>query len=449
MQNRRRFLQSATASVAISPLILSSGHAFQSGEKRTIAAIGVGGSRGRYNRGGNVANQAARLGKMIAVVDVDDRHTSEFSEKHGGNLSKYRDHREMLEKEKPDVVTIGTPDHWHVPISIDAMRAGCDVYCEKPLTLTIAEGMEVRKVVEETGRVFQVGTQQRSEYDQRFLKAIALVQSGRLGKNVNAYVAIGGAPAGGPFEPQTAPTDLDWDRWVGPAMAADYSEKRRKMFRWFFEYSGGKMTDWGAHHIDIAQWALGQADSGPVSVAAKGSFPPLVPDDFDWVAFMSGEAKLPSGFNTATKFNIELKFANGAVLSVNNHYRREDGTDFGNGILIEGEDGRIFVNRGKLTGKPVDDLTESDDKELEEAIAKLYKGKPMVGHMRNFFECMEDRTQPISDVASHHRVMTSCHLCNIGLMLGRDLTWDPENEKFMGDDQANALMTRPKRDKYA
>ena len=448
-QTRRQFLQAAAASAVVSPLILSSAHAYQEGDKRTVAAIGVGGSRGRYSRGGSIANNAAKLGKMIAVVDVDDRHTSEFSEKHGGQLAKYRDHNEMLSKEKPDVVTIGTPDHWHVPVAIDALRAGCDVYCEKPLTLTIAEGIKIRKVVEETGKVFQVGTQQRSENGLNFLKAIAIVQSGRLGKNVNAYVAIGGAPTGGPFEPETTPEDLDWDRWVGPANEAEYSEKRRKMFRWFFEYSGGKMTDWGAHHIDIAQWALGHSQTGPIKVSGAGSFPPAVPDNFDWIAFMNGEANLPSAFNTATKFGIELKFANDSIISVNNHYHREDGTDFGNGILFEGDDGRIFVNRGKLTGKPIDDLTEGDNKELNDAIAKLYGDKEPGNHMRNFFECMDDRTQPVSDVASHHRTMTSCHLCNIALMLGRDLRWNPEKEHFEGDDQANALMTRPQREKYA
>ncbi|MCA9173844.1 MAG: Gfo/Idh/MocA family oxidoreductase [Planctomycetales bacterium] len=445
--NRRQFLQTVAVGATVSPLLLSSARA-QSGGKRKVAAIGVGGSRGRYNRGGHVANNAAKFGDMAAVCDVDDRHTEEFSKKHGGKLNKYRDYRELLDKEKPDVVTIGTPDHWHVPIAIAALKAGCDVYCEKPLTLTIAEGIAVRKVVEETGRVFQVGTQQRSENDLRFLKAIALVQSGRLGSKVNAHVAIGGAPTEGPFAAEQAPSDLDWDRWVGPAPAADYSEKRRKMFRWFFEYSGGKMTDWGAHHIDIAQWALGQSHTGPVKISGTGKFTPLVPDKFDWQGFLNGEATLPSGFNTATEFHIDLSFANGSVLNVNHHFKRDDGTDFGNGILFEGENGRIFVNRGKLTGKPIDDLTEADHKELNDRIAKLYGGKEPGNHMRNFFECMDDRSTPVSDVSSHHRTMTSCHLCNIALMLGRDLKWDPKQETFIGDDQANALATRRQRQEY-
>ena len=357
-----------------------------------------------------MARQAAKIGQMVAVCDVDARHRYEFNKDFDEKLGMYNDYRTMIEKEKPDIVTIGTPDHWHIPIAEFALRSGADVYCEKPLTLTIQEGIEIRQVVEETGRVFQVGTQQRSEMEGRFLKAIAIVRSGRIGGNVNAYVAIGGAPTGGPFEAKPVPNDLDWDMWLGPAPEADYSEERRRMFRWFFEYSGGKMTDWGAHHIDIAQWALGQDTSGPVEVSGTGKFTPLVPDNFNWSAFLNGEATLPNGFNTATKFNIDLKFGNGAVLSVNDFFKRDDGVEFGNGILFEGDKGRIFVNRGKLQGKAVNELTEKDNEELDAIIAKLYKGKKPGSHMRNFFECVEDRT-PASlrcrNASPHHDIVPS------------------------------------------
>jgi len=450
---RRDFLKkSAAAGAAISaPLIWTPDKVFgrNLNSKPTVASIGVGGSRGRYNQGGHIARRAAQLGKMIAVCDVDSVHTAEFNKDFEGKLNEYTDYRVLFDKEKPDIVTIGTPDHWHVPIAIAALRAGCDVYCEKPLTLTIQEGIDIRNAVEETGRVFQVGTQQRSENDNRFLKAVAIVQSGRLGKNVNAYVAIGGAPGEGPFESTSAPEGLDWDFWVGPAPAAGYSEQRRRMFRWWFEYSGGKMTDWGAHHIDIAQWALGYDKSGPVSVVGHGKFPPIVPDNFNWDAFLNGDAKLPDGYNTATEFNIDLNFDNGSVMSVNHHYKREGSNiDFGNGILFEGDEGRIFVNRGKLEGKLIDEMSDSDKAEIDELVAKLYKGKQPGHHMKNFFECVEDREQPISDVVTHHRTMTSCHLCNISLMLGRELKWDPKAEKFIGDDQAAALTSRRSRKSY-
>ncbi|TWU37082.1 Gfo/Idh/MocA family protein [Novipirellula artificiosorum] len=442
--SRRNFLKSTAAAgslaAASNPVL-----AADDSKKRTVASIGVGGSRGRYNRGGAIARDAAKLGKMIAVCDVDELHAKEFNEALGGDLNMYSDYREMLEKEKPQIVTIGTPDHWHVPIAIAALRSGADVYCEKPLTLTIDEGKKIRKVVEETGRVFQVGTQQRSTKG-LFLTAIAMVQMGMLGDNVNAYVAIGGAPNDGPFESTPVPDGIDWDMWVGPAPAAAYCDQRRRMFRWFFEYSGGKMTDWGAHHIDIAQWALAPGEDGPVKISGTGKFTKNVPDDYNWKAFLDGEASLPNGFNTATEFHIDLTFDSGSVLSVNNHYKREgDNVDFGNGILFEGDKGRIFVNRGKLEGKPVDALTDEDRKRIDDKIIELCKGKKPGSHMQNFFDCIEDRSKPISDVWSHHRTMTSCHLCNIALMLGRELQWDPKAELFVNDDQANALLSRKSR----
>ena len=442
--SRRGFLKATAAGSAIA--VSQPAVAQDDSKKLRLASIGVGGSRGRYNRGGNIARDAAKHANMIAVCDVDDKHAEEFNQAFGGKLNTYRDYREMLRKEKPDVVTIGTPDHWHVPIAIAALESGADVYCEKPLTLTIEEGKEIRKVVEKTGRVFQVGTQQRSTKD-KFLTAIAMVQSGRLGDNVNAHVAIGGAPSGGPFENTPTPDDIDWNMWVGPAPMVDYSNERRRMFRWYFEYSGGKMTDWGAHHIDIAQWALAPGEDGPVKVNGTGKFTDVVPSDFNWQSFLNGEASLPNAFNTATEFHIDLTYRNGAIMSVNNHYKREgDNVDFGNGILFEGDKGRIFVNRGKLEGRPVSDLTDSDRAEIDELIIKLCKGKKPGNHMKNFFECIEDRSKPISDVWSHHRTMTSCHLCNIALMLGRELNWDPKTEQFIDDPQANALMTRKSRD---
>jgi myo-inositol 2-dehydrogenase / D-chiro-inositol 1-dehydrogenase len=447
--NRRSFLKTtAAASAAFAvPTIWtqSSTSAQQANDRITVASIGVGGSRGRYNRGGAIARNASKLGQTIAVCDVDDRHTAEFNKALGGKLNMYRDYRDLLEKEKPDVVTIGTPDHWHVPIALAALRAGADVYCEKPLTLTIDEGIEVSKVVKETGCVFQVGTQQRSENGSKFLQAVAIVQSGVLGDDVKANVAIGGAPGDGPFESTEAPTDLDWNMWVGPAPSVDYCEERRRFFRWYFEYSGGKMTDWGAHHIDIAQWALGMDNTGPIKVTSEGKFPGIVPDNFNWAGFLDGEVTLPNGYNTANTFHINLEFANGATLGVHDHYKRDDGVDFGNGILLEGSKGRIFVNRSKIQGAAIDSMTDAEKKDLNDAVVKLYKGNNPGNHMKNFFDSVESREQPISDVETHHRTMTSCHLCNIALMLGRDLRWDPSKEMFPEDDQANALKSRKSR----
>ncbi len=439
---RRDFSKSLLAAGAVSPLLLGSAKAKDANGELTIAAIGVGGSRGKYKRGAKIARDAAKFGKMVAVCDVDDLHAAEFNGGFQDKLHVYKDYRKLLENEKVDIVTIGTPDHWHANIAIAALRAGCDVYCEKPLTLTIDEGKRIRKVVEETGKVFQVGTQQRSEYGSKFLKAVAIARSGRLGTNLKAFVGIGGGPSGGPYGATAAPKDLDWDLWLGPAPKVEYTKERsHATFRWWLEYSGGKMTDWGAHNIDIAMWALGLDDTGPDQVTGTGKFPSYLPEYSDPVAFFAGEQPLPNGYNSATTFDIDLAFANNSNINVQPSARGENG----NGVLIEGDKGRIFVNRGKLVGKPIEEMSEAENKQLDDEVLKLYNGRQPGSHMKDFFQSVADRSKPISDVWSHHRIMTACHLCNLVLLLDRKLKWDPKAEQFIGDDQANALLARPQR----
>ena len=448
---RRSFVKGAAAASITVPYLFTSiqAKAQSANEKLTIGSIGVGGSRGRYSRGGSIARGARGFGQTIAVCDVDQLHNEEYKAdcaKKDMDISMYTDYREMLEKEKPDVVTIGTPDHWHVPIAIAALRSGSHVYCEKPLTLTIDEGIQVCKAVKETGKTFQVGTQQRSENDRRFLDAIAMVQLGMLGDDVRADVAIGGAPLGGPFPSTEVPEGLNWDFWVGPAPFKPYSLERRKYFRWFLEYSGGKMTDWGAHHIDIAQWAL-SPEAAPVEVEGKGVFGENVyPEDFNAKAFFDGEQDIPDSYNAAGQFNINLKYANGAEMSVNHKYTSEDrSVDFGNGILFTGSKGRIFVNRGSLNGAPVENLTDADKAAIDAKVEEIYGGK-VTSHMQNFFDCIATSgKKPVSDVFSHHRTMTSCHLCNLAILLKRPLKWDTTKEEFINDDEANSLRSRKHR----
>jgi predicted dehydrogenase len=209
-----------------------------------------------------------------------------------------------------------------------------------------------------------------------------------------------------------------------------YPESRTHYeFRWWYEYSGGKMTDWGAHHIDIAQWAIGMDHSGPLSVEGTAEHP---------VPFKDGHPTISNQYNTATKFLVKCVFPNGVELTV------RDDTE--NGILIEGDKGRIFVSRGSLKVKPVEEL--ADNPLPEDAITNLYKGKRPGDHMRNFFECIKTREQPISDVVTHHRAMTTCHLANIAIRLGRALKWDPEMEQIVGDDAANAWVKREQRKGY-
>ena len=450
--SRRQFVKRslAVAGGAAAPLFwarrLESGE--PAGERLRVGCIGVGG------RGTLVGNTACGLGEKIACADVDRDRAERFAG--GGKCAAYTDYRELLDRKDIDVVTVGTPDHWHTRVVIDAVRAGKDVYSEKPLTLTIDEGKKLCRAVKHSGRVVQVGTQQRSSA--QFLMAVALAQSGRLGKVLKATCFIGSGPARGPFATSEAPPNLDWDVWLGQCPRVAYTRERcHGSFRWWLEYSGGKLTDWGAHHLDIAQWALGYDRSGPVEIEGRGQYP-MIPDDLDPVAFFAGEAKIPNGFNTATQFAVTHTFACGSTM-VATHGP-------GNGILIEGEKGRIYINRERLSGKPIEELTKADRDWLAEETIRLYKGKPIdpskvttdaantgrdeatVDHMKNLFACVKDRSLPVSDVFTHHRVVSSCHLSNIAMLLGRKLRWDPAAEDFVGDEQASALVARPQRPPY-
>jgi len=232
------------------------------------------------------------------------------------------------------------------------------------------------------------------------------------------------------------------------------------------------MTDWGAHHIDIAQWALQLDSTGPTRISGTGAMTPIIPDDFNWSQFLDGEVELPHAYNAATSFHIDLSFAAGNVISVNHNYKKGT-TDFGNGILFEGDKGRMFVNRGKLQGKVVQELFGANleqknvdgvrsnnyregpanlDKatkaEFDAAFLELHNGKAPMSQMKNFFACLDDRSLPCSDVTTHVNTMNSCHMCNVMLMLGRELNWDPATRDFIGDDQASALRSRKRREGF-
>lgn len=392
-----------------------------------VGQIGCGG------QGNGITGRARRFGDVVAVCDVDRRHAERSQAQHGGKAEIYDDYRPLLDRKDVQVVTIATPDHWHSKIAIEAMQAGKDVYCEKPLTLTIEEGQQICKVVKATGRVFQVGTQQRSEDGGKFLTAVALAHHGRLGKLQRVTAAIGGSTRSGPLKKEQPPTHLNWDRWLGQTPLVDYIPRRcHYEFRWWYEYSGGKLTDWGAHHVDIASWAMNVLDTGPLTLEGTADHP---------VPFKDGNPTVSNEYNAAVTFKIRCTYANGIELVIC------DKTDeFDNGVLIEGTEGRIFVNRGKITGKPYEQLKEHPLP--EDALTKLYKGKKPGSHMGNFFECLRTREQPISDVFTHHRILTTCHLANIAIRLGRKLNWDPAKEQLTGDDAANQWLRREQRKGY-
>ncbi|MDA0835861.1 MAG: Gfo/Idh/MocA family oxidoreductase [Planctomycetota bacterium] len=447
---RRDFLKTSAALAAGSlPIWYTSTSAkafsFKAANDRPVfGCIGTG------SRWHGLGPHALDFGECAAVSDVDANHLAEGyklmyegQEKKGVNreVAKYEDYRELLDRKDIDAVIIATPDHWHSKIAIEAMLSGKDVYCEKPLTLTIEEGKQIIATLEKTGRVFQVGTQQRSEMEQRFLKAVWLARSGRLGKITKVSCAIGGAPTSSEIAVADVPEGLNWERWLGQAPLVDYRANDIKSdggypesrchyeFRWWYEYSGGKMTDWGAHHVDIAQWAIGMENSGPLTIEGTATHP---------VPYENGYATDDTRYNTATEFNIVCQFPNDIELTIRH--------DTDNGILIEGTDGRVFVSRGALKGKPVEDLETNPIP--EGALVELYKGREFGDHMRNYFESIHDREQPISDVYTHHRAITTCHLANIAIRLGRKLEWDAESQTITNDSEANEWQAREQRKGY-
>ena len=421
-------------------------------DRLRIGAIGTSIYANRYTgdgdhpgRGAVVGHQAGTFGEMVAVADVNKLNAEFFADRYDGECQIYNDYQELLSRDDIDAVTIGTPDHWHSKIAIDALRAGKHVYCEKPLSLTIREGQQVCKVAKESDRVFQVGTQQRSEYKQIFLKAVAIAQSGMLGDKLDCLISIGGGEKGGPFENKPVPAHVDWDRWLGQTPAVPYCPQRADYdFRWWLEYSGGQVTDWGAHHGDIAMWAMGMGDSGPTSIEGKGNYP-----------------KVENGFNVAVDFDCNFEFEGGHTA------RLYSGK---NELIIKGDKGKIRVNRGGLTGKPAEELgvahkigadewgsgeqpTDAPQggqgpKWMQDVIDKLCKGKKPGNHMGNFFECIEKGGLTISDPFSHHRSASLCHLANIAMLLEEKLQWDPAKERFIGNSDADAMIARKQRSGY-
>jgi len=391
-----------------------------------------------------------RFADFAALVDVDANvlgtNVGRTEERQGKKPDAYKDYREILDRNDIDAVMIATPDHWHTKIAIEAMHAGKDVYCEKPLTLTIDEGKLIEQAVEQTGRVFQVGTQQRTEDNRRFLQAIALVRLGRIGAVRRITCGIGGMPDSPVIPVAPVPEGLDWDFWLGPAPKVPYRalpEMRtgygggvplysngHYSFRNWHEYAGGKLTDWGAHHVDIACWAIGATDTGP------GKVTPL---DYALACeYKDGYPVVDDRYNIATRFDIRAPMPGNIEMIIT--------SEGDNGILFEGTGGRFFVNRGRLSGRPVEDL---EDNPLPEGVLEdVYGGPLSANHSANFIESMQSRKQPISDVWSHNRMLEICHLANIAMRLDREVDWDPVKREIVGDAQANSFLARECRKGY-
>lgn len=446
--SRRSAVQSTFALAGAAAVGAQADRAFgftSANERPRIAAVGTGSrwcqrATGRDGPYGS-APDMRRLGDYTVICDADSDRLGLASgivkDWTGAAPKKVSDYRAILDDGSIDIVHISTPDHWHAKIAIEAMLAGKDVYCEKPMTLTIDEGKLMSKVCRETGRICQVGTQQRSNVN--FIRAVALIRAGRLGEVRKATCSIGGGPTSPALPVVDPPKSLDWNLWQGPVpetsfryMAGDNGETQswsrcHYEFRWWYEYSGGKLTDWGAHHCDIATWGLDKTLTGPTRVNPISVKHPI--------EFKDGYPVDPSKYNTATEFQILATFDDGKEIELRH--------DRDNGILFEGTEGRIFVNRGRLTGAPVEDLKT---KPLPEgALQEVYKDRELTNHFRNFVLSCQDRKDPISDVHSHHRGLTTCHLAGIAARLGRTLAWDPAAEKIVGDAQAQSFVSRDAR----
>ncbi|UUO04695.1 Gfo/Idh/MocA family oxidoreductase [Blastopirellula sp. J2-11] len=442
--SRRQFLEGMAAAGAAGVLLSPSAQVFGAdspNERPVFATIGL------RNQGWGITSKSLGLADFVALADVDSNvlgtNVNRVKERQGKAPDAYKDYRKILDRDDIDAVMIATPDHWHTKIAVEAMLAGKDVYCEKPLTLTIDEGKLIEKMVKKTGRVFQVGTMQRTESNQNFLKAIALIRAGRIGKVKKITCGINGTSGSPEIPVASVPAELDWDFWLGPAPKVDYRalpEMRKGYgggvplysnchysFREWHEYAGGKLTDWGAHHVDIACWALGEENNGPSKVSPVSYSLP--------VEYKDGYPLVHDRYNVATQFRIQVDMPNDVELFIT--------SEGDNGILFEGTDGRFFVNRGKITGAPVEALKENPLP--EDAIEEVYGGKVSSNHTANLIEAMESRKQPISDVWSHNRMLEICHLSNISMRLGRELNWDPTKREIVGDDQANTFLARENR----
>jgi len=444
---RRRFIQGVAAATAAAAFCPSGERAYgfrSPNERPVFATIGL------RNQGWAITSKSFKFADFAALADVDANvlgaNVEKTKQKQTNAPDAYKDYRKILDRKDIDAVMIATPDHWHTKIAIEAMHAGKDVYCEKPLTLTIGEGKLIEAAVKKTGRVFQVGTMQRSESGQRFLQAVAMVKHGRIGTVKKVTCGINGMIGSPAIPVAEVPKELDWDMWLGPAPKVDYRalpEMRKGYgggvplysnchyaFRNWHEYSGGKLTDWGAHHVDIASWALGASETGPSKITPlKFSLP---------VEYKDGQPVVNDRYNAATSFRIQVDMPNNVELIIT--------SEGDNGILFEGTKGRFFVNRGKIVGRPVEDLKQNPLP--DNAIEEVYGGKVSANHTANFIEGMNARKQPISDVWTHNRMLEICHLSNIAMRLNRPLKWDADKREIVGDELANSFLTRENRKGY-
>ena len=420
LTSRRTFLQCA-AGLAASPYIVPASVFGQTAPSNltTIGVIGVGG-RGRRHISGGYAN--SKQGRVLAVCDVNAQNTEKakslVDQVYGDSgCAVYGDFRELLARDDIDAVSIAVPDHWHALIAVAAARAGKHIYSEKPLAYTYAEGKAMVDAVHEHGVVFQHGTQQRSMPS--FRHACMLARNGRLGKLHTIRVGSPFGLRGGSTEQTPPPEGLNYEFWLGPAPYTPYTPGRcdgggGEGWYQIRDYSGGWITAWGSHDVDIAQWGHGTDDTGPVEVVGHAEYP------------------TEGVYSTAWKWHMECTYADGVKLI----YASEDENP--HGVKFEGSDGWVFVNREKLEAEPASLLEEPFGPDDVQLIVSD-------NHMENFLDAIRTGAPLAAPIEVAHRSTTICHLCNIAGYLGRTLRWDPATERFKDDDMANWMLSRAMR----
>ncbi len=417
--NRRRFLKSVTGGAIAFPYIVSSSALGQAGSvapsnRIVMGAIGVGSMGTGDMRGFMRKNEV----QMVAVCDVDkknrDRAKKFADEKYGNSdCATYLDFRELIGRGDLDAVLLAMPDQWHSIPAVAAARAGLDIHAQKPLARTIREGRAICDAVHRYGRVWQTGSQQRSE--RNFHRACELVRNGRIGKIYKVEVGLptGGTSDNKPIQP--VPEGLDWDLWLGPAPWVPFRGVCHWDWRWIMDYSGGQLTDWAGHHIDIAHWGLGLGRTGPVEIEGRGIYP-------------------TNGiYNVPYEYKFTCKYANGLTMVVANNKQLAQGAKW------YGESGKwIYVKRGKLEANPPSVLKEV----IGPDEINLYRSRD---HKRNFLDCIKSRKETIAPAEIGHRSISVALLGEIAMLTGRKLRWNPEKEVFLNDDGANRMLSRPMR----
>ena len=436
--SRRNFLKTSTGALLTVPTIIpssvfGSSQAASPSERVTLGHIGVGG------RGTDVQKEFQKLpsAQCVAVCDpfrskreeraaaIDQFYTEKYGPGTYKGCSAYNDFRELLAREDIEAVVIATPDHWHVPIALEAVRAGKDVYVEKPLGLSFEQNRILRQVVNRYGAVFQYGTQQRSSRNFRY--ACELVRNGRIGKlhTMHVWCALGGA--GGSVQPEPVPEGFDYDLWLGPAPFVPYTVDRCRPggTYWILPYSIGYIAGWGVHPLDIAQWGNNSDHTAPVEYEGTGT----IPSD--------------GLYDVIDSWDMTLRYADGVVVRfvssdrvrpLIESYRGPND----HGTTFIGDKGWVSVDRGGLYADPPSLLnSEIGTDELH-----LYESND---HWQNFIDCIRSRKETICPIDTAVKVDTISHLCDIAIRLNRKIQWDPVNERILGDSDAERMLKRPMR----